>query len=84
MAKVKTGSVDLNSVFEGAASQFRGLNPNEPGQWPVLPKLVTWAVLAIGVVTVGWFMLLSAANDELDAERNKEPALKADYRGICW
>ena len=27
----KSVNVDLNSVFEGAASQFRGLNANEPG-----------------------------------------------------
>ena len=32
--KAKSINVDLNSVFEGAASQFRGLNPSEPGQWP--------------------------------------------------
>ena len=37
--KSRAVNVDLNSVFEGAASQFRGLNPNEPGQWPLLPKL---------------------------------------------
>lgn len=76
----KSMNVDLNSVFEGAASQFRGLNPNEPGQWPVLPKAVTWAILCIAVVVVGWFLLLSNANDELEAERAKEPALKTDYR----
>ena len=76
----KSMNVDLNSVFEAAASQFRGLNRNEPGQWPFLPKLVTWLVLGVAVVVVGWFLLLSAATDELDAERNKEPALKADYR----
>ena len=40
--KRRSVNVDLNSVFEGAASQFRGLNPNEPGQWPLLPKLATW------------------------------------------
>jgi type IV pilus assembly protein PilO len=79
MAK-KPINIDLNSVFEGAASQFRGLNPNEPGQWPMLPKLATWAVLSIAVVVVGWFLLLSTANDELDAERGKEPNLKSDYR----
>jgi type IV pilus assembly protein PilO len=73
-------NVDLNSVFEGAASQFRSLNPNEPGQWPMLPKIVTWAFVAIIMVVLGWFFLLSAAHDELDAERAKEPALKADYR----
>ena len=78
--KSKTANVDLNSVFEGAASQFRGLNPNEPGQWPALPKMVTWALLCVAVVVVGWFLLLSGADDELEAERSKEPALKADYR----
>jgi type IV pilus assembly protein PilO len=79
MAK-KQINVDLNSVFENAASQFRGLNPNEPGQWPVLPKLFTWLLLAAGVMVVGWFLVLSAASDELEAERQKEPTLKADYR----
>jgi type IV pilus assembly protein PilO len=73
-------NVDLNSVFEGAVSQFRSLNPNEPGQWPVLPKILTWSVVAIVMVVLGWFFLLSTAHDELDAERAKEPTLKQDYR----
>ena len=78
--KSKPNNVDLNSVFEGAASQFRGLNPNEPGQWPILPKLLTWAAVALVMVILGWFLLLSTVHDELDAERAKEPALKQDYR----
>jgi type IV pilus assembly protein PilO len=78
--KSRAINVDLNSVFEGAASQFRGLNPNEPGQWPLLPKALTWAVVAVAVLVIGWFLLLSSAHDELDAERNKEPTLKNDYR----
>jgi len=73
-------NVDLNSMLEGAASQFRGLNPNEPGQWPLLPKAATWLVLAVLVVVVGWFLLLSSAQDELDVVRAKEPTLKQDYR----
>lgn len=73
-------NVDLNSMLEGAASQFRGLNPNEPGQWPLLPKAATWLVLAVLVVVVGWFLLLSSAQDELDIVRAKEPTLKQDYR----
>lgn len=80
MASKKSMNVDLNSVFEGAAAQFRGLNPNEPGQWPILPKLGTWALMAAAVVTVGWFLLLSDANQELEDERAKEPNLKSDYR----
>ena len=73
-------NVDLNSVFEGAVSQFRSLNPNEPGQWPILPKLMTWLAVVVAMVVLGWFLLLSGAHDELDAERTKEPTLKADYR----
>lgn len=73
-------NVDLNSVFEGAVSQFRSLNPNEPGQWPMLPKILTWALVAVIMIIVGWWFMVSPAQDELDAERAKEPTLKADYR----
>ncbi|MEW6703537.1 MAG: type 4a pilus biogenesis protein PilO [Pseudomonadota bacterium] len=72
---------ELTSVLVQAADQFRGLNPNEPGQWPILPKLAAWVAVAAAAVLVGWFLLLSASADELEAERNKEPALKQDYRG---
>jgi type IV pilus assembly protein PilO len=73
-------NIDMNSVFEGAVSQFRSLNPKEPGQWPLLPKIAMWALVAIAMVLLGWFTLLATAHDELDAERAKEPTLKQDYR----
>lgn len=73
-------NVDLNSVFEGAVSQFRSLNPNEPGQWPLLPKITVWTLVTVAVVVAGWFTVLATAHDELDAERAKEPGLKQDYR----
>ncbi len=79
-ATIPAGSADMNSVFQDAASQFRGLNLNQPGQWPALPKLVAWLIAAAVVVAMGWFMLLSDAHDQLDAEVAKEPALKNDYR----
>ena len=73
-------SFDLNSMFEGAASQFRNLNPNEPGQWPALPKVFAFIGVAGLVVLAGWFLLLTDEHDNLEAERAKEPTLKADYR----
>ena len=78
--KAKAINVDLNSVFEGAASQFRALNPQQPGQWPILPKLLAWVAVALVMVVLGWFFLLSPAHEELEAQRAREPALKADYR----
>jgi type IV pilus assembly protein PilO len=79
MAKSSRLNVDLNSVLEQASSQFRGLNPNEPGQWPMLPKVVAWSAVIVAAVVLGWFGVLSGAADELDAERQKEPGLKRDY-----
>jgi type IV pilus assembly protein PilO len=80
MAKSSSASVDLNSVFQGAATQFRGLNVSQPGQWPPLPKLAAFVGVALVVVALGWFAVLLDANDELEAERAKEPTLKLAYR----
>lgn len=73
-------NIDLNAWFEDAQEQFRGLNPNEPGQWPILPKLLSFIVTGLLIVTLGWFALLSSQSDELQAERDKEPSLKEEYR----
>jgi type IV pilus assembly protein PilO len=78
--RAKPINVDLNSVFEGAVSQFRGLNWSEPGQMPLLPKVFAWAVVAVLMIVFGWFGILSTAHEELDAERAKEQTLKTDYR----
>jgi type IV pilus assembly protein PilO len=77
----KPAGVDVSTIFEQAAAQFRGLNTSEPGQWPLLPKLAAFAALAVLVVVLGWFLVLQSATDELDAERAKEPALRTEYRG---
>ena len=76
----KSLNLNIGAALENAASQFRGLNANEPGQWPLLPKLASWLLLGAAVLTAGWFLLLSSAHDELEAVRAKEPTLKADYR----
>ncbi|MES2959845.1 MAG: type 4a pilus biogenesis protein PilO [Pseudomonadota bacterium] len=76
----KSKGIDFAVLLEQIASQFRGLDRNQPGQWPLLPKLATWLLLGVMVVVLGWFLLLSDKSDELEAERNKEPGLKQDYR----
>ena len=73
-------NLDLNSLLLDARGQFKGLNPNEPGQWPILPKLATFAAVAAAMVVVGWFVVLSSTADELQAERDREPGLRQDYR----
>lgn len=80
-SKDKQPTFDVSSLVTQAASQFRGLNPKEPGQWPMLPKAAAWLAATAAVVVACWFALLSTATDELEAEREREPVLKQDYVG---
>ena len=79
-SKSSTVGFELTSLFDQAAGQFRNLNVNEPGQWPTLPKVALWMLTVILVVVLGWFGLVSSAQEELDAARAKEPQLKVTYR----
>jgi type IV pilus assembly protein PilO len=45
-----------------------------------LPKVATWLIAAAAVVVAGWFAVLSASTDTLDALRLKEPDLKNVYK----
>lgn len=73
-------NVDLNGLPERVASQFRGLNPARPGQWPLLPKLATWLGTALLTVVLAWALVLSAEGQALEVERAREPGLQRDYR----
>ena len=70
---------DASGMWDQAVSQFRGLNPSEPGQWPWMPKAAVFVAVAVAVVVVGWFALLSSALDDLQAERDREPGLKQQF-----
>lgn len=73
-------NVDLGAALSSVTSQFQGLNTNEPGQWPMAPKVAAFAAAAAAAVVVGWFLVLSASADNLETERSQEPKLKQEYR----
>lgn len=73
-------NLNLSELSDEIASQFRGLDPNEPGQWPILPQVTVWLLAAVAVVVLGWFLVLTGESDLLEAERNREPELKQTYR----
>ena len=80
--QAKDRGADALSALRGGFGQFRDLNPNQPGQWPLLPRLAVWLLVAIVVVVIGWFVPsgLSAQADDLQTARDKEPALKNEYK----
>jgi len=73
-------SIDVLAAMRGSVAQFRDLDPQQPGQWPLLPRLTVWLLVTAAVVVLGWFLLLTEQADQLTAERDKEPTLKTEYR----
>ncbi len=76
----RPATIDVATAFDRAQLQFKGLNPQEPGQWPLLPKALAWVAAGALALVLGWVVLVSGASDELQAARNIEPGLKDDFR----
>lgn len=79
MAEATKSKIGLAEFQHAVVGQFRGLNPKDPGSWPLLPRLALFAFIAFAIVVVLWFVWLSGSNDELEAEHKKEVALRDDY-----
>jgi type IV pilus assembly protein PilO len=75
-----TNRPDAPAFQERIASQFRGLNPNDPASWPMVPKLALCVAVAAAIVAVLWFLWLTNSADELAAEQKKEEGLRTDYK----
>ena len=78
--QAKDRGANFLDALRGGLGQFRDLNPNQPGQWPLLPRLTVWILVAVAVVVAGWFVELSSQADDLQAARDKEPSLKNEYK----
>jgi len=79
MAKTAAPKFNLADLQQKVSSQFRGLNPNDPATWPVLPRLLACVALTAGIVAALWFAWISNSATELEAELAKEKTLKADF-----
>ncbi|MFI4926721.1 MAG: type 4a pilus biogenesis protein PilO [Burkholderiales bacterium] len=78
MATVK--GIDTGAMMQNITAQFRGLNPNDPASWPLVPKAALCALVSAAIVVALWFVWLSTSAEELEAEQKKEEVLKSDYQ----
>jgi type IV pilus assembly protein PilO len=79
MATTKAPPPERVGFGQKMQAQFRGLNPNDPPSWPLLPRLALCLVVIIGIVAALWFTVLVSYADELAAEEKKEEVLRADF-----
>ncbi|MBV8211237.1 MAG: type 4a pilus biogenesis protein PilO [Burkholderiaceae bacterium] len=61
-------------------AQFKGLTLENVGSWPALPRLGLWAAVLIVCAIIGWLVVWKEQLDNLDQLRQKEIALKEQYR----
>lgn len=58
---------------------FQGLDPNDPGQWPLLPRLATLLAIFLAIVVGGWWFDWSDQLTALDAKEKEELTLKDEW-----
>jgi type IV pilus assembly protein PilO len=80
MANKQTSGIDPAAFQRVLVAQFRGLNPNDPSSWPLLPRALLCLALTVAIVVALWFLWLNGSADELEAEQKKELVLREDYQ----
>ncbi len=80
MATAASRKIDFAALQEQVASQFRGLNPNDPSVWPLVPKLALLLTVTSAIVIALWFVWLTNSADELASEQKKEETLREEYK----
>ncbi|MFA7290693.1 MAG: type 4a pilus biogenesis protein PilO [Rhodocyclaceae bacterium] len=75
MKKPALPSIDFQSIIE----DFRRLNPNDVGTWPIIPRVVVLVALFAVLLTAGWWFLWQDQLDSLEAKRNDEIKFKEEF-----
>lgn len=65
--------------FRAVLDQFRYLNPNDPGAWPLVPKAALLLGLLVVVILAGWWFIWSDQLVELETKVREEETLKQQY-----
>lgn len=65
--------------FQSIADDFRLMNPNDPGAWPLVPKITILIGLFAAILLAGWWFVWSDQLTELETKEREEEALKQQY-----
>lgn len=80
MANPLSMRIDFATLRERVGGQFRGLNQNDPGTWPPLPRYTVYAALLVLALALGWYLWLSGVKEQLDSARQQEVQLRSTYK----
>lgn len=79
MASPSLPRFDFADASDRLQSQFRGLDPKDPSQWPGIPRALLYIVIALAVIGGVWYAYLSDFQAELETSAAQEETLRASY-----
>lgn len=76
---MKLPEIKVGWDFSSILDDFRTLNPNDVGMWPLLPRVVVLIAVFVFALLFGWWFFLNDQFDLLSARQNDELKLKEEY-----
>jgi type IV pilus assembly protein PilO len=71
--------MNVNALLAKWAAQFRDLDPNDPGRWPLIPRVAAIGAVFALTIGLGWYLVWSDQVAAIDAAVAKEPQLKEQW-----
>lgn len=65
--------------FQAIADDFRFMNPNEPGSWPLIPKIIILFALFVAILVAGWWFVWADQITDLEKRQHEEETLKQQF-----
>lgn len=65
--------------FQAVIDDFRFMNPNDPGAWPLIPKFTVLFGVLLVLLLAGWWFFWSDQLAELETKQREEDTLKQQY-----
>lgn len=67
--------------FKAIAEDFKNLNPQDVGAWPLLPRVAVLIALFVLILVGGWWFVWRGQLDDLESQRREEVSLKEAWAG---
>ena len=65
--------------FAAIVEDFKHLNPNDVGTWPLIPRILVLVVLLVLIIAGGWFLLWNDQLTTLETKQKDEERLKQEF-----
>lgn len=75
MIKPSIRQIDFHKI----ANDFKYLNPNDPGAWPLMPRVAVLIGVFLIILVASWWFFWSDQLSMLEAKQREEDSLKQQY-----